>query len=172
MPTLHDEFIVQKVHNEIQRLLTEIGMSMGALNFDIVIDENDDIFILEIGPRNGGNMIPELTEYCTGVDMKTYSIRAAIGEDCRDLKMSNEKKYFSHYVIHSEKSGIVRAIDLSEKLKRHVIYKHFNFEVNDWVEVFKNSSNRLGIILLKYSSKEEMLELLDTMNSNLKLEIE
>jgi biotin carboxylase len=172
VPTLHEDYIVQKVHDEVQRLFTSIGMKMGAVNFDIMVDENDDVFILEIGPRNGGNMIPELTEYCTGVDMKVYSIRAALGEDCSDLRMGIEKKYFSHYVIHSQKAGVVRSVEVSAKLQGAILYKHYNFEVNDSVAVFANSSNRLGIMLLKYDSKEEMLGLLDTINSNLIIDVE
>lgn len=172
VPTLHEEYIVQKVHDEVQRLFTAIGMTMGAVNFDIMVDENDDVFILEIGPRNGGNMIPELTEYCTGVDMKVYSIRAALGEDCSDLRMGIEKKYFSHYVVHSQIDGTLKAITQSEQLKNSLLYSHYNVNPGDPVQMFRNSSNRMGIMLLKYESKEQMEEIIYGMNQHCKFEVE
>lgn len=172
VPTLHQDYIVEKVHQEVQKLLTSIGMRMGAINFDILVDENDRVFIIEIGPRNGGNMIPELTEYCTGVDMKEYSIRQVLGEDCSDLKMGTERKYFSHYVIHSKKTGRVKSVEFSDEVKKHILYKHLNFKVGDKVDKFISSANRLGIMLLQYENEEKMLDLIYNMENHLKLSIE
>jgi biotin carboxylase len=171
VPTLHSKEVVRKVHEEVQRLFTAIGMRMGAVNFDIMVDEDDRVFILEIGPRNGGNMIPELTEYCTGVDMKVYSIKAALGEDCSDLRMGTETTYFSHYVIHSSRAGKIASIHKTEKLKNALLYEHFNLDVGAEVDVFKSSANRLGVMLLKYSSKEEMLDFIDNMSQNLQIDV-
>lgn len=172
IPTLHDASIVEKVHNEVQNLLSAIGMKMGALNFDILVDEQNNVYILEIGPRNGGNMIPELTEYCTGVDMKTFSIKMALGEDCSDLKIGVENKYFSHYVMHAAQKGIVKSINKTEKLQKSLLYEHFNFKIGETVEKFNSSANRLGIMLLKYNSKDDMLDLIYNMENNLILSID
>jgi len=146
-------------------------MTIGALNFDILVDENDRVFILEIGPRNGGNMIPELTNYSTGIDMIEYSIKAALGENIENLKMGYEKKYFSHYVIHAQKSGEIRSVKESEVLKEHLLYKHFNFSLGEKVERFNSSANRLGIMLLKYSTEDEMLDLIYNMDKYLQIDI-
>ena len=171
VPNLHQDYIVEKVHQEVQKLLTSIGMRMGAVNFDILVDENDRIFIIEIGPRNGGNMIPELTEYCTGIDMKVYSIKMALGEDCSDLKLGDEKKYFSHYVIHAQKNGMVKGINKTDKLQKALLYEHYNFKIGDTVQKFNSSANRLGVMLLKYQNKEEMHDLIYNMDKNLIIDV-
>jgi biotin carboxylase len=172
VPTLHSKEVVQKVHEEVQRLFTAIGMRMGAVNFDIMVDEDDRVFILEIGPRNGGNMIPELTEFCTGVDMKVYSIRASLGEDCSDLRMGTETSYFSHYVIHSSRAGKIASMRKSDKLKEAILYEHYNVGVGDNVEVFQSSANRLGVLLLKYTDESTMLDLIYHMDENLVFDLE
>lgn len=164
VPTTHTNDIIIKVHIEIQNLLSAIGMISGGLNFDVIIDENDDVNIIEIGPRNGGNLLPELIEYCTGVDMKKYAIKTALGEDCSDLKMTYENKYFSHYVIHSQQPGELLSYKKTAKLKQHIIYEHYNMKVGDLISKFENSSNRLGMFLLKYNDKEEMLDVIYNMN--------
>ncbi|MCW5913694.1 MAG: ATP-grasp domain-containing protein [Chitinophagaceae bacterium] len=166
VPTLHPDYIVKKVHDEVQRLLTVVGFENGAMNFDILVDEEDKVYILEIGPRNGGNMIPELTEFCTGVDMKEYSILSSLGMDCSSLRMTYEKRFFSHYVIHSNYDGMVSSVAKSGKLVDHILYEHKNFKKGDVVERFESSSNRLGIMLLKYNNEEEMLELINNMDKN------
>jgi biotin carboxylase len=172
VPSLHSAEVLNKVHEVSERLLRDIGMHMGALNFDVLVDENDEVFILEIGPRNGGNMIPELTAYCTGVDMKEYSIRACLGEDISDLKMGYETPYFSHYVVHSQKTGVVKSVTQSDQLKSCLLYEHYNFEIGSAVQRFESSANRLGIMLLKYPSKEVMLDMIYHMKDHLQLEVE
>ncbi|MBK5214568.1 MAG: ATP-grasp domain-containing protein [Flavobacteriaceae bacterium] len=169
VPSLHSKRIQDKVHGELQRLLSAIGMCSGGLNFDILIDDEENVHILEIGPRNGGNMLPELIEYCTGVDMKVYAIKAALGENCSDLKMTHEKNFYSHYVIHSSQDGVVASFNKSIKLKNNLLYEHYNFKIGDKISKFVNSSNRLGILLLKYKSKEEMLDFIYNMDQNFQI---
>jgi biotin carboxylase len=164
VPTLHKDHIVKKVHNCVQNLFTNIGMKMGAVNFDVLVTKDDRVFILEIGARNGGNMIPELTKYCTGVDMIEYSIKMALGEDCSDLKMKYENKYFSHYVLHSQKTGVLKDIKKDKLLKDHILFEQLNFSKGDQINKFNSSADRLGIILLKYKNKEQMLDIIYNMN--------
>lgn len=145
---------------------------MGGLNFDILVDEEDRVYILEIGARNGGNMIPELTRYCTGVDMVEWSIKAAMGEQIKRPENIIEKPYFSHYVIHSDKSGKVVGIKKSDTLKKHILHEHYNFRIGDRIGRYENSANRQGIMLLQYENKEEMLDLIYNMDQHLILQID
>ena len=46
-------------------------MRTGALNFDFVFTEDDEFFFLELGPRNGGCLIPEVIKHATGVDLSS-----------------------------------------------------------------------------------------------------
>lgn len=169
MPTSHSHEIIEKVHTCVQKLLTDIGMRMGALNFDILVTKSDEVFILEIGARNGGNMIPELTKYCTGVDMIEYSLKSALGDDCSDLQMTYENKYFSHYVIHSQKTGILIEMEKSNELEDRILYDNFNFSLGDYVDKFHTSTNRMGIMLLNYKSKKIMLDIIYNMEKYLKI---
>src|SRR5690606_33065597 len=97
--------------------------------------------------------------------------KAALGEDCNELKMSYENKYFSHYVIHSQKSGNLIDVKKSDYLKQHIIYEHYNVEIGQEVGSFQNSSNRLGMMLLKYNEKQEMLDLIYNMDKYLILDV-
>lgn len=170
MPSLHTPNSIERVHNELQRMLTAAGMKMGALNFDVIIDENDEVYILEVGPRNGGNMLPELIQYVTGVDMVEASIRAAVGDPLPVLKIGDEKRFYSHYVVHAQENGKITEVTMSSNLEEHLLYHHFNFKVGDTVNMFRSSNDRLGIMLLKYSDKNEMLDFIYDMNKFLKLD--
>ena len=47
------------VKKEISRLVFACGKVSGAFNIEMIINSDDELFFLDAGPRNGGNMLPE-----------------------------------------------------------------------------------------------------------------
>jgi biotin carboxylase len=157
--------IHDKIHAEIQRLFNLLNMKTGAYNFDIRVDENENVYLMEIGPRNGGNFIPQVTRYATGVDMIDYTIRAAMGEDCCDIKMVEHKGYWSYYAVHSSKSGVLKEIKIDEDVKsNHIVESHLNYKIGDQVPAFTGANGSIGILIMKFDSMEEMLDMMDYSN--------
>jgi biotin carboxylase len=169
-PYIMPKKVHKKIHNEIQRLLSLLKMKTGAYNFDIRIDENEDVYLMEIGPRNGGNLIPQVTKYATGVDMVKYTIRAAMGENCNNLKMKKIKGYWSCYMIHSDVAGVFEKVWIEKKFKKNNLVE---FEMickkGEKISAFTGSNGTLGTMILKFSSKKEMLEKMDNMQKWVKV---
>jgi len=164
------ERIHQKVHNEIQRLLTLLGMKTGAYNFDIRIDKDENIYLMEIGPRNGGNLIPQVIKYATGVDMVYYTIKAAMGEDCSDLNMVEPKGFWSCYMIHNEKPGIMQNLWIDESFeKNNIVEFDMIYNIGDKIPSFTGSNGTLGTMILKFESMDEMLTKMDNMSKWVKV---
>lgn len=159
-----------KLHNEIQRALTLLDMKTQAYNFDARIDKDENVYLMEIGPRNGGNLIAQVTQYATGVDMVEYTIKAAMGEDCSDLHMVEPQGYWSNYMVHSPNSGILKEIWIDEEFKNNNIVEfEMMFKPGDEIEAFTGSNGTLGTMILKFESKEEMLEKMDHMDRWIKV---
>ena len=172
-PYIMPKYVHDKVHAEIQRLLSLLGMKTQAFNFDIRIDADTNVYLMEVGPRNGGNLIPQVTKYATGVDMVEYTIKAAMGEDCSDLKMVEPKGYWSSYIIHSEKAGILKAIEYSEEFrKNNLVEETLWYDIGESVSAFTGSNGTLGTLILKYASQEEMLEKMDHMEKYVNVSVE
>ncbi|SCN21295.1 Phosphoribosylglycinamide formyltransferase 2 [Clostridium sp. N3C] len=165
--------IHNKIHYEIQRALSLLNMKTGAYNFDIRIDDKENVYLMEIGPRNGGNLIPQVTKYATGVDMVEFTIKAAMGEDCSDLTMIEPKGFWSCYMIHSEKEGMLKKVEIEESFKENNIVEfEMLYKPGDKVSAFTGSNGTLGTMILKYSSMEEMLEKMDNMSKWVKVIVE
>ena len=60
---------VDRIKETLQRMVSELHIENGALNIELVIDKNGLIWPIDIGPRSGGNMIPELLGYIFGIDI-------------------------------------------------------------------------------------------------------
>ena len=125
-----------KIHNELQRLITELGMKTGAYNIEVILDKNENVYILELGARNGGSLIPQITQYATGIDMVEYTIKAALGEDCSDLEMKEALGYWSNYMVHSTKSGKLINVELSDEIKENFVEYQTDYKKGDDVTAF------------------------------------
>ena len=160
-PSLFPEEVLGKVDSELQRLISCLGMGTSAYNIEVIIDENNDVYIIELGPRNGGSYIPQLIEYATGVDLVTPTILAAAGDlGGYSLTRMPTKGFWSNYMILSRESGRFREITFDEKFRRNNLVDVFcTKKPGDSVEAYSNTSHSLGTLIFKASSLEEMLSL-------------
>ncbi len=169
-PSLLSDDLKQKIDGELQKLITALGMKTGAYNIEVILDENDDVYVLELGPRNGGSYIPQLIRYATGVDLIDYTLRAAVGEDCSDLKQAETKGVFSNYMIYSTESGKYDGLWFSDSFKtNNLLDVYCTYFDGDEVHAYQNTAHSLGTILFKAASIEEMIALTDNMENNYKV---
>jgi biotin carboxylase len=156
---LHD-----KVHNEVQRLLSLLKMRQGAFNVDIRLD-NENPVLMEIGPRNGGNLIPQVIQYATGVDMVKYTIKAAVGEDCSELRMVEPTGYWSCYMLHSKTTGVFQQLVYNDAIStQNIVECNLLCRKGDYVRPFNASNETLGTMILKFDTMDEMLDKMDNMD--------
>jgi biotin carboxylase len=152
----HD--LQNRIHSEIQRLLTLLNMKIGALNFDIILDKEGNIYLMEIGPRNGGNFIPEVIYHATGIDLVKYTVDAALGINCQSLSLPEKILPNASFMIHSMKKGIYQGISLSEEIEKNVISCIVFTKKGAIVYPFDGSNHTMGFILLKFQSQDEMID--------------
>ncbi|MGL4850420.1 MAG: ATP-grasp domain-containing protein [Clostridium sp.] len=157
-PTFLSKERIQKVKNEVQKVMNILRMDNGALNLELMFDEKDQIYIIEIGPRNGGNMIPKLLSEANKVDLVGATVENAM-DNLKELKFDESKKKFViAYVLHSGKDGIFNGINylngIEKNIKKKVMYKNIGEEI----KVFNGANEALGIIFLEFDSLEDMKE--------------
>lgn len=169
-PLLLSNELKNKIDNELQKLITALGMKTCAYNIEVILDEEDNVFVLELGPRNGGSYIPQLIQYATGVDMIYYTLRGAVGEDCSDLKQAETVGCFSNYMIYSTVSGEFDGIWFDEDFeKNNLLDVYCTYNKGDTVHAYQNTSHSLGTIIFKAQSVEEMIRLTNDMQKNYKV---
>lgn len=171
-PTTHKPELLRKAHDETQRLLDLLGMRQGALNFDFVFSGEDDLFFLELGPRNGGCRIPEVINYATGVNLIKCTVDSALGLDCGYLTMRQPVGYWASYMIHAITSGKYKGLEISERAKRCIVKQEIYAHSGDPVSVFSGSNDTLGELILRFSSNEEMQEMFAAMERDIRVVVE
>lgn len=170
-PSILDKKTQDKVHNELQRLITSLGMKTGAYNIEVILDKDDNVYILELGARNGGSLIPQITQYATGVDMVEYTIRAALGEDCSDINMVEPNGYWCNYMVHSKVTGKLKEVVIADELKDNYVEYLTDFHTGDDVYAFENAGHALGTMVFKYDSEEEMFDKISRLTDDIVVKI-
>lgn len=171
-PSIMSQHTLNQTHDETQRLLDLLEMKMGALNFDFHYNKSGDFSFLELGPRNGGNLIPEVIQYSTNVDLVKYTVDSALGLDCSDLKMQAPQGFYSSYMLHSINDGEVKEIWYSDEIRKNIIEENIYVKTGDKVKKFNGSNHTLGTMIMKFDSMDEMLEKMDNMEKYLKVVVQ
>ena len=168
-PSIMTEKTLTQAHSETQRLLDLLKIKHGALNFDFHYDKDGNFSFLELGPRNGGNLIPEVIKYATGVDLVKYTVDSALGLDCSSLVQKDTTGYFSSYILHAIEDGKVKEVWYSDEIKENIVESSIFIKTGDEVKKFDGSNHTLGTMIMKFSSEKEMLEKMDNMENYLKV---
>lgn len=161
--TLSDE-IQQKIHDEAQRFVTHVGYIDGAINFDVMIDEDNNIYLMELGPRAGGNAIPDMINMVTGEDYIRAVIEQPLGITPQ-IEMRPAKGFHGNYIIHSDKEGIFSHLHFSEEIKDNLMWVDLFISENNPVKPFNGSNATLGVAYLIFKNQAEMLHKMDTMHN-------
>jgi len=157
-PSVVNKYLKKKIDQTIQRIFKKLNIKFGAFNFDIQIFNNNKVMIIEIGPRNGGNLIPEVIKYFTGVDLIKLTVDSYLGEKIRKCsfeKVSNNS--YCSYMIHSSVSGRLKKISFRNKIKKNIVRKNIYFNIGDKINRFNKSNDAVGSLILKFNNINQTL---------------
>ena len=172
-PTVMPKEVIDTLEADLQRLITSLGMKSNAYNVEAIYGEDGKVYILEFGARSGGSLIPQVTALATGVDMVPYVIKAALGEDCSDLKMAPVKGFWSNYMAHANKTGKYAGIEYEESFKKnHLVDYVTDTKIGDPVHKYRDAQDCVGELILKYDNREEMNEMIVEMDKYVHILVE
>ena len=171
IPSIMPKKRIQYATSEIQRLLTLLNIKHGPFNAEFAFDKEGNFLLLDFGPRNGGSSVPKVIRNATGVYLTKYTVDAALGLDCSALKMKEPEGFYSDYLVHTLEDGIFDHVWYSDEIKKNIIGRSIISEPGEKVIRMNRAGNRVGIILLKFSSMDEMQKKTHDMEKYLKVHV-
>ena len=163
--------VQNKIHATIQRLLTLLGMRTSTYNFDMRIDKDYNVYLMEVAPRDGGNYIPQAIRYATGVDLVECSVKAAMGEEIEIPAQIRPKGFWAYYAVHSLQDGILKQVIIDPEVeKNHVAENHLIVKPGDEIHSFVGANSTLGILVMKFDTLEQMLDMIEHADEWIRIE--
>lgn len=171
-PSVLSYEVQQKAKDIVSGILKKLDFKVGAFNVEFVVDADGEIWVIEIGPRNGGNLIPQVMKYATGIDMIAATVDAALGIPIHYPMQKQVKGCWSSVIVHSRKKGVFKDVWVSDRAKEYTVEKDVQVEMGAKVNVFNGSQDTLGTMIMKYPNQEEMLDMLDNMERDIRVIVE
>ena len=160
---------MSKVKEELDKCIRRSGFRNGCINIEVRLDTNGEIFIMEIGPRSGGNFVPQVIEKATSFDMVSASLEIQEGNFI--FKNYVLQKPVAYYVVHSKRDGILEQLKFTKELRPYLLEFHQYLQLGDAVKSFQGSNAAIGVLLLAFNDIEEMERVISNMFKYIKLEI-
>jgi biotin carboxylase len=142
---------------ELSHLLALSGFRTGALNLEIMRTADDQFVFMEIGPRSGGNLLPELIKYVCGFDEAGISVEHALGNDVVPPRVFDTAKgFYAYFAIHSQSNGVYGGLEKEPQLVSWIVEERIFSKVGQEYDLFKHSGNVMGIWLMRFPDKATM----------------
>ena len=142
--------------NEIQRLITLLGMKTNVYNIETRVGTNGKPYIMELTPRGGGNRLCEMLRYATGVDMITAMTRYIVGDSVPAIEQKPYNGHWAEIILHADESGTFDHLEISEDLAAEVVEEDLWVKQGDTVKSFEGANDAIGTLVLKFQSAEEL----------------
>lgn len=157
-PSQHPPHVLDRVHETLQRMITEVGLQNGPLNFDIFV-KGEDVYLMDIGPRNGGNYIPQIIEQATGVDLVKATIDVALGQPV-SIDMKPVTVPSAYFILGSQQEGRFMGISFMND-DYAIMHSNLCYAIGAQVPRFEGANRALGSLILRFKDVEAMMRLLN-----------
>lgn len=154
-PSGLNQLQTRRVRDELQRIVSLLDIHFGEMNIEIILDRNDNVCFLELGPRAGGNMIPLQLSDAYGVDLVKANVVAAMGME-PDLTLKEQSGCYMHYVLHCYEDGVFGGVEFSPEIEKFIYRKVVYKQVGDCIEAFDGAGKSLGIVFFHFDTIKQM----------------
>ena len=134
------------------------------------IDKDYNVYLMEVAPRDGGNYIPQVIRYATGVNLVELSVKAAMGDSIDCSSFGKPEGYYAYYAVHSLRDGVLKEIRLAENAQ--IIENHLLVKPGDAVKAFTGANTTLGCLVMKFDSMDQMLDMMDHSEKWIEVKLE
>ena len=161
----------ENVKATLSSMVVKLGIRNGSMNVELMVDKSNRVWPIDVGPRSGGNMIPDLLGDMFGVAIAEMSVEAAMGAPIKG-KIHEPTGYYATHNLHSAKNGIYKDILFAPEIEQYIYRKCLYKKAGDSVEYFDNAAKCLGIVFFKFPNEKTMHEILNHINELITIDLQ
>ena len=155
VPSTYNDDIIPKVELLVQDIIEKVGYQNGGINVEVIRGVDDEIYVLEIGARNGGNFMPQLIAKYTSFNIVKANLDILLGNQITVNLHIKSKSFFAQIILHSKYNGVINEVCVPPKLKGNIIEENIYYQKGDIVKVYRNSKDVVGVIILELKNQLE-----------------
>lgn len=148
---------VETLKDTLERAFRAIGVVYGEYNIEACFVD-DEPFIIEINPRQGGNDLPRyVQEYC-GIDYYRLLVTTSVGDDeywWSLREYGRQSNRITHHMLYPRKTGRLKGVQIADEIKGFITCKQISVSVGDEIKQATDGSASIGYVNLMFEGLEE-----------------
>lgn len=161
-----DGKLKQEIEQYVNNVINVLGANNCPFHAEVRIRKDGEPVLMEIAARLAGDKIGDLINIANHINYFDYVYAAYLGQNLPDVKLSNEYagiRFF--YRPEIESYSTVDGVDQARKLDVEDVSIYYLPKVS--IPAFPKPLRRLGHVVAKSNSYEELLHLLDSIDSSI-----
>ena len=149
---------VEKIREAIQILVTSLDVRFGEMNVEIILGKDNTPYLLELGARAGGNMIPIQLSDASGIDLVAANVQTAMGEWEASVTWDSSQTACPYvtYVLHAREAGRFDGVELSDSLREALYREVLYVDPGAQMQAMSGADKALGILFFKFDDEDHM----------------
>ena len=170
-PGFFDEAVAAQIDEQMQRVISALGIRTGCMNFDGILSSGR-VHFLEIGLRNGGNYVPHMIQLSTGYDLTRAAVLSALGAEvvCDRFSVSDAVPVAS-YILNADVEGRFDGFDLSEEIATRLTGSRLFCDVGAHVLPFTQGDRALGILFFSFPDFAMLRRMMDEIERHVTVRV-
>ncbi|WP_085902880.1 ATP-grasp domain-containing protein [Kiloniella majae] len=169
MPAMVSKSIENRMKDCIIAICRALKIKAGPITCDVVVDQKEDIYFIEMGARAGGNGISLLMEQAYGVTFVKAGVALAVGETI-PVK-ANKNRHAGLLTFASSQAGLFMGIKNLRELEKDRLIDRYEvfYKPKEPVKKFNNGADKLGYVIVSDETEEGLKKRLADVQEFLKI---
>jgi biotin carboxylase len=169
-PTMVLPKVIDILLYQVEKIASLLLLKTGIFHVQYILHGSNEPIIIEICRRSPGDLYTQFIEIATGVFYSDWIVKTFAGFDCNGLSHVEPKGFFTRYCVMASKNGIVKTVNISDSIKNNIYDEFFLWKKGDIIDNYL--VQKLGIVMLRYDSMDEMMEKTNKLTALIRVEVE
>lgn len=171
-PSSLPESVMLEIDKKVASITKMSGFKHGPVNVEARVDNEGNVYVMEIGPRSGGSLTPQTISYSSGTDMLNLTFDLLLNNP---LEISSARRLPAvSYSLHTNEPGVFKEFRIEEELQPFVKEIHLYVQPGDKVQPYSEPGSTIGILILLFPdidcADKHLYDLYETIQSSIKLQ--
>lgn len=148
------------IKKNVAKLFKEAGIRHGEYNIEMYFTKKEELFIIEVNPRQGGHLLPQQIKKHTEIDLTRLLVTTAVGQNeyLDDIvKKEPKNNFLTHHVVFSDISGILQDIEIDPVIRKYVSEIAFHKKRGEKINQRNNATDYIAYVTMQFPDRETQL---------------
>ena len=159
-PLNEEEGRTSRLKESLTKAFRAAGIVHGEYNIEMFFTADDELFLIELNPRQGGNDLPRYVQKSSGIDLSRLLVTTAMGDDYywSSLQCNQRKNnHIIHHILYPHIGGYFEGLKIDDSITSYVCRKQINPAIGDRIEKAYNGSFDIGYVDLNFANFAEQM---------------